>query len=219
MSTAILACETLKEYVEAAQKKEKTDYPVYLLERRLHENPGNLKKHITDAILKMPMEVDTVLAAMGFCGGAWGDLTFDRKIVIPRVDDCVSLLLHTDDRYQPDLKKTGHFYMIEWNSDYFSPESMFKKLCEDYETDEAEEILDMWFGNYSYLDVVDTGCFDCHEESYTAAVQRQAELIGCMVNHVTGSNRILEKLVSGRWDAQFLVAEPGRRIRYGDFFE
>jgi phosphoribosylformimino-5-aminoimidazole carboxamide ribotide isomerase len=29
---------------------------------------------------------------------------------------------------------------------------------------------------------------------------------------------LLEKLVSGKWDEQFIVARPGHLIRHGDFF-
>ena len=39
------------------------------------------------------------------------------------------------------------------------------------------------------------------------------------LDYVQGSNLMLEKLVGGRWDRQFLVAEPGHLIRHGDFFE
>jgi len=42
---------------------------------------------------------------------------------------------------------------------------------------------------------------------------------GTSLDYVSGSNRILEKLLTGRWDKQFLVAEPGHRIRHADFFE
>ena len=45
-----------------------------------------------------------------------------------------------------------------------------------------------------------------------------ADMIHAALDYVQGSNRILEKLVSGEWDEQFLVAEPGHLIRHGDFF-
>lgn len=44
-------------------------------------------------------------------------------------------------------------------------------------------------------------------------------MIHAALDYVQGSNRILEKLVSGEWDEQFLVAEPGHLIRHGDFSE
>ena len=47
--------------------------------------------------------------------------------------------------------------------------------------------------------------------------EESAELIGGSIIHVPGSNRVLEKLVSGEWDSQFLVLEPGRTVSDGDF--
>ena len=51
------------------------------------------------------------------------------------------------------------------------------------------------------------------------AAQNEADKIGAGLDYATGSNHTLEKLVSGRWDDQFLVAEPGTLIRHGNFFE
>ena len=50
---------------------------------------------------------------MGFCGGSWDQVTAPCRIVIPRVDDCVSLLLQRGDGYVPNLKEMGHLYLYE----------------------------------------------------------------------------------------------------------
>jgi hypothetical protein len=50
------------------------------------------------------------------------------------------------------------------------------------------------------------------------AAQENADQINATLDYVEGSNRLLEKLVSGRWDEQFIVAEPGHKIKHGDFF-
>ena len=42
--------------------------------------------------------------------------------------------------------------------------------------------------------------------------RRDAELIDGQLDFVEGSNIMLEKLVSGRWDDQFLIVEPGVTI-------
>ena len=54
-------------------------------------------------------------------------------------------------------------------------------------------------------------------EAYVEQVQINVDLIRCSLNYVQGSNIILEKLVSGNWDAQFVVAEPGTKIQMKDF--
>lgn len=51
------------------------------------------------------------------------------------------------------------------------------------------------------------------------AVQADADRIHAELAFVDGGNLLLEKLLSGRWDKQFFVAEPGTTIRQGTFFE
>lgn len=218
MSTVILCCATLQEYVEAAQKKMKTDYPVIILDKRYHVEPKDMQKHILETMETIDREVDTVLVAMGFCGGSWADLSFDRRVVIPRVDDCVTILLHTDDTWYANKKETGHLYAISQEPSGFSPKTIYEDLLKKYERWEADLMFDMWFHNYSFLDVVDTGLYDCYNEKFVEQIQKEADLIHCQVDFVEGSNYLLEKLVSGRWDRQFLVAEPGHVISHGDFF-
>ena len=76
----------------------------------------------------------------------------------------------------------------------------------------------MWFDNYHSMDIIDTGMNDCYSEAYVQAAQENADMINASLGYVQGSVRILEKLLSGNWDEQFLVAEPGHVIRHGDFF-
>ena len=45
-----------------------------------------MREHILVKISELPQEVDTVLVAMGFCGGSWQDVCCDKRLVIPRVD-------------------------------------------------------------------------------------------------------------------------------------
>lgn len=47
--------------------------------------------------------------------------------------------------------------------------------------------------------------------------QENADLIRCILDYVPGSNRILEKLVSGKWDEQFVIFEKGETIGFKNF--
>lgn len=219
MSTVILACSTLQEYVETAQKKMKTTHPVIFLDKKYHVDPKDMQKHIKETMKTIDPEVDTILVAMGFCGGSWADLCFDKRIIIPRVDDCVTILLHTDDTWYANKKETGHLYAISEEPAGFSTTVMYKELLKKHEQWEADILFDMWFHNYSYLDIVDTGLFDCYNEQFVERMQEDADLIHCTLDVVEGSNYLLEKLVSGRWDQQFLIVEAGHLIKYANFFD
>jgi len=218
MSTVILSCQSLEIYVAAAQEAAGTAYPVIWLQQKYHEDPARMRMHILETLAALPETVDTVLVAMGFCGGSWDSIVADRRIVLPRVDDCISLLLHTDDAYHPNLKQMGHMYMLDGDPEKFSPIRMFETLCQTHGEAGARSLFDLWFANYRYLDIIDTGMGNCYSESFVERAQENADLIRCDLDYSTGSNRFLEKLLQGRWDEQFVVAEAGHAIAHRDFF-
>lgn len=212
MSTIILACSSLLDYVRQAQKSQGTNYPVVFLNRKYHVDPKKMRRHIIKAIEQMPQEIDTVLVAMGYCGGSWEDVSFSKRVVIPRVDECVSLLLHTDDRYCPDMKEKGHLYMKDKDPGSFSLQKAFEGFTEGMDEKEKENTRRIWASCYTHVDIVDTGISDIHSEEYKRAAKENADWINGQVQYRKGSNHLIEKLVSGRWDEQFFVAEPGERI-------
>lgn len=118
--TVIFACSALEIYVSAAQEKEGTCYPAVFLDKENHMEPKCMRQCILDAEKSLPATVKNVLVAMGFCGGALDSVSFSRRFVIPRVDDCVSMMLQTDGQYNPNPKETGHLYMMEPDPEDFS---------------------------------------------------------------------------------------------------
>ena len=72
-----------------------------------------------EALHTIPESSDTVLVAMGFCGGSWKDIDTEKRIVIPKVDDCITLMLHTDDSPHFNLKQATHLYMRDPYGDDF----------------------------------------------------------------------------------------------------
>ena len=223
MNACILSCTSLLDFVTAAQTSQGTNWPVFTLDRALHVEPEEMKAAMLRKMAGLPAEFDTVLVAMGFCGGVWHQTRFDRTVVIPRVDDCISLLLHTDDGFHANMKEDGHLYLYENDPKDFSALTLMHNTNSftqdlDLKNMSKEFLFEMWFHNYRNMDVIDTGLNDCYSEEYAAAAQAQADLIGADLDYVPGGILLLEKLVSGRWDEQFITALPGKTILHGDFF-
>lgn len=219
MSTVILSCTTLLEYVRFAQKTCKTDFPVIELDRQYHTEPSKMREHILHTLAGLPQNVDTVLVAMGFCGGSWQDVSSSKKLVIPRVADCVALELVTPEQYAPDLKKPGHMYLFGDGENGFSVRAIYEGLLEQYSKEMADIVFNMYFEHYYHLDIIDNGLYDCYDLDYVERAQADAERIQAELDFVPGSNLLLEKLVSGKWDGQFLVVPPNTRITQGTFFD
>ena len=217
MNIGILACSALEDYVRSAQEKMKTNYPIVEVDRNYHDRPKILREMVKEGLAKFPEEVDTVLVAMGACGNCWDGISWKTRLVIPRMDDCVTILLHTGDKWYPNLKKAGHLYQIDEEDDHFSICAMYEKIAAKYGEKKARKILDRMFGSYTNVDIVDAGIFDCHKDDYVARVKRDAEFINVPLGFVEGSNHIMEKLVAGNWDDQFMIVEPETVIEAGDF--
>lgn len=214
MSVGILACESLLEYVYAARRKLNRFYPVFVLGYCGGEEPAQMRRRIVEQIDGLPQDIDTVLVAMGFCGGSWDQVITARRVVIPRVDDCVSLLLNTGREHDPNPKEPGHLYITERH-----PHCDGKRFCQACPRWKADTCYAKWFANHSRLDIVDTGVFDCYAEQYVEDAQCCAESVNCALDYVPGSNRMMEKLLLGQWDNGFLIAGPGQRIGHKDFFD
>lgn len=215
--TVILSCSSLLLHVEAAQTKMHTRFPVVNLDRRLHAEPKRMRSSILETLEALPPSCETVLAAMGYCGGSWNHIPLSRRVVIPKVDDCITLLLHTDDTPHGNLKEAGHMYFRDCDTGAYSIESMKEEICRTYGMEFGTSIFGSWFQNYTNADIIDTGVYDCYSEEYVTEAQKNADLIRCSLGYVEGSNRILEKLVSGQWDAQFVVLESGQEMTEQDF--
>lgn len=186
-----------------------TNYPVYSLDRALHSQPKIMRQRLMAVLNALPESVTTVLIAMGYCGGSLASICAKQQLVIPNLDDCITMLLTKTDAQEGNLKQRGHMYFRDSECGGVNVQRMLDNLRREYGMERGTEIFGMWFADYTHADIIDTGVFDCYEESYVESIQEQADLIRCELGYVEGSNRILEKLVSGQWDEQFLIVPPG----------
>ena len=176
-----------------------------------------LRAKLFETMETLPESVDLVLLSMGICGGSAAKEPFPVKTVMPKVDDCITLLLHTDDRWFPNLKKGGHLYLTDKIQGDLSVRNIRENLIEQYGEKKGLRIFDIWFDSYKSVDVIDTGVYDSYDREYLRIAEEEAAMINCPVCHVPGSNHLLEKLVGGRWDHQFLVVKKGRVLYDEDF--
>ena len=176
-----------------------------------------MRSRILETLDALPTSCETLLVAMGYCGDSWNHIPLSKRVGIPKVDDCITLLLHTDDTPHGNLKEAGHMYFRDCDTGAYSIEGMKEEICRTYGMEFGTSIFGSWFQNYTNADIIDTGVYDCYSEEYVTEAQKNADLIRCSLGYVEGSNRILEKLVSGQWDAQFIVLESGQEMTEQDF--
>lgn len=216
--TLVLCCTSLRSHLDAAQRKMGTGLPVRELDWACHTEPTLLHDTLVEIMRTLPHGVTTVLSCVCACGGVWEGIRLPCRTVLPRVDDCVTLLLQTDDTLRPDVKLAGHIYFRDSDRGEHSVAGFKDDICRRYGMEIGTSIFGSFMQDYTNADMIDTGAYDCYDEAFVAEMQQCADLIRCDLDYVTGSNRMLEKLVSGRWDSQFLVRETGHIMADRDFF-
>ena len=218
MNAVILACSSMARQVAAAQRKMGTNYPVRCVDRRYHAEPKEMRLKLIEALGGLAGEFDTVLVAMGFCGGSWESVYAPLRVVAPRADDCITILLNTDGAPHENLKEPGHIYIRGTDTGRYSLEGLRESVCERYGREQGLALFDKWFASYTHADIIDTGTYDSRAEDFLAEARRGAEITRCELRHVPGGNVVLEKLVSGDWDDLFVVAEAGETLTREMFF-
>lgn len=219
MKTMIISCGFLRHHVDAAQQKMNTHHEIIEMDTALHAEPKDMRAALWATMEKLDEDVDTVLIAMGLCGGSVSELPLPKNIVIPKVDDCITMLMHTDDRWYPNLKKSGHMYLADDIDGKLSIPKIKAEQIEKYGEKKGQRIFDIWFDSYRFVDIVDTGCYDCRCDDYVEKAQLSADLIHSQLQYVEGSNILLEKLVAGNWDHQFIQGKKGQILFKEDFFD
>ena len=207
--TVILSCTSLKDHVELTQKKLKTEYPVIYLSRLYHRDPAEMREHVISALEGLDPKVDTVLVSMGFCGGSWDKVKVPCRLVIPRIDDCISLLLQTTDEPVSDLKKPDHLYVKDKDPEKESFRGIFERMTRDTDEETKKRYHEDWMRYYHEIDIIETETNDSRRPEYAAAVKKDADWLQADLAYVPGSTHLLEKLISGDWDEQFMVFGPG----------
>jgi hypothetical protein len=163
--------------------------------------------------------VDEVLLALGFCGSALQGLTAKHlRMVFPRVDDCVSLLLNRGCTREQIPRDPRHYYLTRG---WFSHESTLKQSFEEwdkrYGPERAARLRKTMFAGYEQVSLIDTKAYevgDCLEESESIADQLELQH-----GVVQGSVQLLERLFEGERGGEIVVVPPAEPIGLTHLFE
>ncbi|MCR4710483.1 MAG: DUF1638 domain-containing protein [Clostridiales bacterium] len=211
-NTVILACTSLKDYVEEAQKRLGTNIKAIYVSRLYHRDPKEMREHILEKLDNLPEGTDTVLVAMGYCGGSWEGVAKNScRIVLPKIDDCVSLVMQLTDEPKSNLKEDKHFYVRDKDPAKESIKAIFEHMADAQELDQEtrEKYHKHWQDMYEEIDIIDTPINDARSQEYFDKVKVDADWLDARLEYVMGGTHMIEKLIKGDWDDQFLVLEPG----------
>ncbi len=215
MGTAILACQTLRDELTLALRTTGAGYPVFYIESGLHDTPDLLHKRIQEEINRID-NVDNILLVFGYCGNSLLNIRSDKAtLVLPKVDDCIPLLLGSCEAKRNISKEAGTYFLTKGWLDYENNLLReYERCVERYGQAKALKIMKIMMGHYKRFMLIDTGAYAV--DSILAQTQNFAQELNLCHEVVPGSLRLFHKLLQGDWDDEFLVLPPGQAVTMQD---
>jgi Protein of unknown function (DUF1638) len=188
------------------------------VEAQLHIRPEGLKEALRAAVADADRPGATIVLGYGMCGNAvLGLKTEHATLVVPRVDDCIAMMLGSNEAFAAQSEKAcGTYYLAKaYLEECDTILNEHEKLIEKRGLERAEQMMRLLLAHYTRIVLVDTGRYDL--EPYRARVAEFAERFDLAVEDVPGTTRILDALVEGGWGDDFVVAPPGHELTLHDF--
>jgi hypothetical protein len=185
----------------------------------LHVNPDKLKKALQEKIDASGKEKGTILLGYGLCSRAVVGLRSETcSLVLPRVDDCIGIFLGSRDAYLKQMQaEPGTYYLtkgwIEAGDNLFGS---YHQMVERYGPEQAERLIKRMLQNYTRLVFINTGKYEV--EHYREYAKRMASRYDLTYEEIIGSPTLVDKMVNGPWDEDFVVVPPSHAILYEDFY-
>ncbi len=215
MGTAILACQTLRDELKLAIKETGVDFPVIYVESGLHNTPELLHKRIQEEINRID-NIDVILLLFGYCGNSLLGIKSDKaKLVLPKVDDCIPLLLGSCEARKNVSKEMGTYFVTKGWLDYENNLLWeYDRCVKRYGQARASKIMKIMLGHYKRFMLIDTGAYPI--AGILPQTQDFADRLNLRHEVTQGSLRLFHKLLQGPWDEEFLVLEPGTAVTMSD---
>ncbi len=160
-TTFIIACEALRPELELlSQNMPHPPHFVYL-KQGLHDTPDILRQTIQESISTLEAEYapDSICLGYGLCGRGLSNLKAEKAIlIVPRVHDCIPLLLGTGPENAPRTSEFGKTYWLSAGWLKYSQvehihlrQERYQQYIIDYGQDSADYLLEVelsWRQNY-----------------------------------------------------------------------
>jgi hypothetical protein len=230
----LIGCEVLYRETCAAVARSPHEIDIEFLPKGLHSlGAAAMLARLQEAVDAVdPARYQAILLGYGLCGNGIAGLAARRiTIVIPRVHDCIALLMGSPERYRryfdehpgvyfrstgwlergQDLEqstlqivrnKTGHGYSLE-------------ELTARYGDDNGRYLFEQLSGyerRYSRLTYIATGLEP--DARFEEQARAEAARRGWSFESLPGDLRLFERLAAGGWDERdFLIVPPGWRVK------
>jgi hypothetical protein len=184
----------------------------------LHVYPDKLRRTLQEAIDAVSGQYDTIILGYGMCSqGIVGIKANGCRLVVPRVDDCISIFLGSRAAYTAQSRsEPGTYYLTKgWIEVGDTPFSEYERSVQRHGKERAERVYRLMLANYKRLALINTGQYEL--ERYREYARRTAERFGLRYEEIEGSDTLVRKMIFGPWDHEFVVIQPGETFELQSF--
>ncbi|MBQ3301083.1 MAG: DUF1638 domain-containing protein [Eggerthellaceae bacterium] len=219
MGRVLLACKTLEaEVCSVLDGRTESDLTVEWVSSGLHDTPSLLRDDLQHCLDAFDDSVERVFMTFGWCGGSVVGLeTRGFTTIMPRVDDCISLLSGSmEARAAFEDAKVTYFLTPGWLDGETNIYQEYLYSLGKYGQDMTHEIYQSILGHYQYLGMLETGAYDV--DAFAQRAETVADTLGLALKRLPASTRYLHELLDGPWPAnRFVTVPPNSTIEAGWF--
>ena len=216
----LIACKVFQDFIEHFLPDGMLKQTIFM-EYGLHRVPRNLKPALQEQIDSIE-EPSLILLGYGLCGnGLDGIRSGKHTLLVPRVDDCIAVLLGSYQAYLKEFNSVpGTYYLSKgWLESGSNPLQEYREYVGKYGEERASWLMDQQYHNYKRLVLVSHQQADL--EKYRPQAQEVAGYCarwGMYYQEILGSDQYVRRLVEvaedlDQVDQEFLVIPPGGELK------
>jgi hypothetical protein len=217
MNSIIIACNTIYDELNLAIKETGCRFPVLWIESGLHIKPENLKIRLQQELDHID-NIEQVILGFGYCGNSLLGLKANNfRIIFPRADDCITLMLgSTENRKKISSEMSTYFLTKGWLVYEKNIWAEYLETVKRMGKEKADRIYSIMLRHYKRLGIVDTGAYDMEE--FLKKTEPIADELKLKHEVIPGTLRFLKKLLTGPWDEDFVIINPGDTIKMENIY-
>jgi hypothetical protein len=239
LPVVVIACNVFEDMLKDALPPDLAARVEYY-DMALHVTPKKMMQTLQEAIDSVETP-SLIVLAYGLCGNGLNGIRAGRHVLlIPRVDDCIAIMLGSRQAYQEQFRtEPGTYYLgrgwleadvtritaggttdARYGAD---PLTTYHMYVEQYGPETADWLMDQLYQHYKRLAFVTHT--QAELEKYRPRVQEIAhfcERWGMRYEEIVGSDRYMRRLIEvatvlDQADGEFLVIPPGGVIEQEQF--
>ena len=224
MPVVIIACRVLQSLLQELAPAAAAQNAVFM-DYGLHRQPAKMTRELQEKIdgIKEP---SLILLGYGLCGKGLAGIKSDRHTLkIPRVDDCIAILLGSRQAYRREFNAVpGTYYLSKgWLESGSHPLKEYEEYSQKYGREKTAWIMEQQYQHYKRLALVGHSQHDLEKcRPQAQEVARYCRQWDMRYEELLGSDEYVRRLVnvsgiSESKDKDFVIIPPGGEIRLEQF--